>query len=414
MTDRSILHCDLNNFFASVEMIGRPELEKVPMAVCGDPTSRHGIILSKNEEAKKFGVKTAETIVTARYKCPELVLVPSDHRKYIEYSEKVRKIFLSYTELVEPFGIDEAWIDVTDLRFSHGSAENIAYEIKERVKRELFLTLSIGVSFSKVFAKMGSDYKKPDAVTVIDRQNYKELLYPMPVDSLIFVGNKTRDALKKINIKTIGDLAETPRSELISLFGKAGSNLYDIAAGISDDEVKSYYEREEVKSIGNGRTFSRDIDTESEIKKAILTLSDKISKRLRKAEKVCNCVKVTLKTPGFVSFDRQKKLNTSTDITAKIYESAISVFESSWTYNTKIRMLTVTVSGLTSSGTGDQLSLAGAIDDGKTDKKKEIYRNIDFVTDEMKNRFGGDVISLASLTSKKEKPAIEMDYDDIE
>ena len=148
MTDRSILHCDLNNFFASVEMIDRPELENFPMAVCGDPSSRHGIILSKNEEAKKFGVKTAETIVSAKYKCPELVLVPSDHKKYIEYSDMVRQVFLSYTELVEPFGIDEAWIDVSDLEIIYGNAEKLAYEIKERVKKELSLTLSIGVSFN--------------------------------------------------------------------------------------------------------------------------------------------------------------------------------------------------------------------------------------------------------------------------
>ena len=413
MTDRSILHCDLNNFFASVEMIDRPELENFPMAVCGDPSSRHGIILSKNEEAKKFGVKTAETIVSAKYKCPELVLVPSDHKKYIEYSDMVRQVFLSYTELVEPFGIDEAWIDVSDLEIIYGNAEKLAYEIKERVKKELSLTLSIGVSFNKVFAKIGSDYKKPDAVTVIDRENYKDILYPMPVDSMIFVGNKTRDALKRINIKTIGELAEISRQELISLFGKAGNNLYDIVSGVSDDDVKSYYEKEDVKSIGNGQTFTRDICTESEIKRAILMLSDKISKRLRKAGKLCSCVKVTLKTPGFVCFDKQKKLNTSTDVTAKIYESALSVFESAWTYDTKIRMLTVAVSGLSGAGTGDQFSLEGAVFDGKADKKTETYQSLDFVTDEMKNRFGISALFSASLSSNSKKPAIEMDYGDL-
>ncbi len=381
MTDRSILHCDLNNFFASVEMIDRPELENFPMAVCGDPSSRHGIILSKNEEAKKFGVKTAETIVSAKYKCPELVLVPSDHKKYIEYSDMVRQVFLSYTELVEPFGIDEAWIDVSDLEIIYGNAQKLAYEIKERVKKELSLTLSIGV--------------------------------PMPVDSMIFVGNKTRDALKRINIKTIGELAEISRQELISLFGKAGNNLYDIVSGVSDDDVKSYYEKEDVKSIGNGQTFTRDICTESEIKRAILMLSDKISKRLRKAGKLCSCVKVTLKTPGFVCFDKQKKLNTSTDVTAKIYESALSVFESAWTYDTKIRMLTVAVSGLSGTGTGDQFSLEGAVFDGKADKKTETYQSLDFVTDEMKNRFGISALFSASLSSNSKKPAIEMDYGDL-
>lgn len=403
MGDRSILHCDLNNFFASVELLGRPELRGLPVAVCGDPESRHGIILSKSEEAKRFGVKTAETIGTAKSKCPELILIRSSHGKYVEYSERVRKIFLSYTDRVEPFGIDEAWLDVTDLEILCGSAENIAYDIKERVKKELGLTLSVGVSFNKIFAKIGSDYKKPDAVTVLDRENYKDIIYPMSVDSMIFVGNKTRDALKRINIKTIGELAAVSREELIATFGKAGNNLYDIFSGASDDEVRSYYDTEEVKSVGNGQTFPRDISSEREVKKALLVLSERVSDRLRRAGKVCNCVKLTMKTPGFVSFDRQKKTDVSTDSTEKIYKEALSVFEASWKYGTKIRMLTVTVTGLSENGTGDQLSLMGAMPVENFEK----YNNLDFAKDKLRQQFGGEIINSASLS-------VEMTYGDIE
>ena len=175
--DRVILHCDLNCFYASVELLSHPDLRDVPMAVCGDPNSRHGIILAKNEPAKKFGIQTAETIWQAKKKCPDLVLLPPHHDLYREYSRKVNAIYDQYTDLVEPFGIDESWLDVTHtLHLFGGDAKVLADTLRERMKQELGLTLSVGISFNKVFAKLGSDYKKPDATTVISRENWKELV----------------------------------------------------------------------------------------------------------------------------------------------------------------------------------------------------------------------------------------------
>ena len=205
--DRVILHCDLNCFYASVELLSHPDLRDVPMAVCGDPNSRHGIILAKNEPAKKFGIQTAETIWQAKKKCPDLVLLPPHHDLYREYSRKVNAIYDQYTDLVEPFGIDESWLDVTHtLHLFGGDAKVLADTLRERMKQELGLTLSVGISFNKVFAKLGSDYKKPDATTVISRENWKELVWPLQVGDLLYVGGAARKLLKQYGITTIGQL----------------------------------------------------------------------------------------------------------------------------------------------------------------------------------------------------------------
>ena len=218
--DRIILHCDLNCFYASVELLSHPDLRDVPMAVCGDPQSRHGIILAKNEPAKKFGVQTAETIWQAKKKCPDLVLLPPHHDLYREYSRKVNAIYDEYTDLVEPFGIDESWLDVTNtLHLFGGDAKALADTLRERMKRELGLTLSVGVSFNKVFAKLGSDYKKPDATTVISRENWKELVWPLPVGDLLYVGGAARKLLKQYGITTISQLAACKPEMLETLMG---------------------------------------------------------------------------------------------------------------------------------------------------------------------------------------------------
>ena len=231
--DRVILHCDLNCFYASVELLSHPDLRDVPMAVCGDPNSRHGIILAKNEPAKKFGIQTAETIWQAKKKCPDLVLLPPHHDLYREYSRKVNAIYDQYTDLVEPFGIDESWLDVTHtLHLFGGDAKVLADTLRERMKQELGLTLSVGISFNKVFAKLGSDYKKPDATTVISRENWKELVWPLQVGDLLYVGGAARKLLKQYGITTIGQLAACKLEMLETLMGKMGLQLYDYANGL--------------------------------------------------------------------------------------------------------------------------------------------------------------------------------------
>ena len=248
--DRVILHCDLNCFYASVELLSHPELRTVPMAVCGDPASRHGIILAKNEPAKKYGVQTAETIWQAKKKCPDLVLLPPHHDLYRQYSRQVNAIYDTYTDLVEPFGIDESWLDITHtLHLLGGDAQAVANQLRERIKRELGLTLSVGVSFNKVFAKLGSDYKKPDATTVISRENWRELLWPLPVGAMLYVGGAAQKLLHQYGVDTLGQLAACKPTMLETLMGKMGPQLQACANGQDQDPVRSRYEAEPVKSV---------------------------------------------------------------------------------------------------------------------------------------------------------------------
>ena len=240
--DRIILHCDLNCFYASVELLSHPDLRDIPTAVCGDPTSRHGIILAKNEPAKRCGVQTAETIWQAKKKCPALVLLPPHHDLYREYSRKVNAIYEEYTDLVEPFGIDESWLDVTgSLHLFGGDAKALANTLRQRMKQELGLTLSVGVSFNKVFAKLGSDYKKPDATTVISQENWKELVWPLPVGDLLFVGSAARKLLRQYGVETIGQLAACRVEMLETVMGKLGVQLYEYANGLDREPVRSRY-----------------------------------------------------------------------------------------------------------------------------------------------------------------------------
>ena len=207
--DRVILHCDMNGFFASVELLDYPQLRDKPMAVCGNPENRHGIILAKNEIAKKYGVVTAETLWQARKKCPDLQVVPPHHDKYKHYSRMINDIYLRFTDMVEPFSVDESWLDVTASLKLFGAGKEIADTIRQTVKKELGLTLSVGVSYNKIFAKMGSDYKKPDATTIITRENFKNLLWPLDIHEMFFVGDATAARLHECGIKTIGELALT-------------------------------------------------------------------------------------------------------------------------------------------------------------------------------------------------------------
>ena len=228
--DRVIFHCDLNSFYASVELLSHPELRHRPVAVCGDPNSRHGIILAKNEPAKAFQVKTAETIWQAKKKCPDLVLLPAHHGLYRDFSRKVNSLYQDYTDLVEPFGIDESWLDLTGtLHLFGGDPVKVAGQLREEVRGRFGLTISVGVSFNKVFAKLGSDYKKPDATTVITRENFQTLVWPLPVTDLLYVGQAAARTFQQFGVRTIGDLAAFDREQLFSLLGKNGVQLHDYA-----------------------------------------------------------------------------------------------------------------------------------------------------------------------------------------
>jgi len=259
--DRIIFHCDCNSFYASVELLGRPELRHLPVAVCGDPESRHGIILAKNEAAKTFGVKTAETIWQARKKCPELVLLPAHHRRYAEISKKVNSIYEEYSDLVEPFGIDESWLDVTgSVHLFGGDPVALADTLRERIRAEVGITISVGISFNKVFAKLGSDYKKPDATTVISRENFQELVWPLPVTDLLYVGHAAKNAFQRFRIATIGELAVFDKDALFTILGKNGVQLHDFANGLDTSPVAPARQSAVPKSVGNGLTFPRNLN----------------------------------------------------------------------------------------------------------------------------------------------------------
>ena len=253
-----VLHSDLNNFYATVEKKLFPELAGKPVAVCGDKEARHGIVLAKSEEAKAFGVKTGDVIWEAQRKCPNLIIRPVRFPEYVKFSRAVRGIYARYTDLIEPFGIDECWLDVTHSRI-FGSGEEIAERIRREVKEELSLTVSVGVSFNKVFAKLASDLKKPDAVTVVSRENYKEKIYPLPASDLLYVGKATAERLRKVGIATIGALAAADTAMLVRLFGKWGAMLSRYARGEDVSPVRNMNDKPPLKSVGNSLTYFEDL-----------------------------------------------------------------------------------------------------------------------------------------------------------
>lgn len=387
--ERTILHCDCNSFFASVETAINPAYRGVPMAVCGSQEDRHGIVLAKNEEAKKYGVKTAETVYSAKKKCPSLVIASPHYDQYEIYSKRINAIYGEYTDKVEPFGIDESWLDVTASRRIFGSGEEIAELIRERVKRELGITVSIGVSFNKVFAKLGSDYKKPDAITVISRENFEQIVYPLPASDLLFVGRRTSEELLKIGVKTIGELANTSRDMLRHKFGKMGDMLYDYANGLDNSPVGSD-ENREVKSISNGFTFRHDLVTREDCRIGLDFLCEEIGVKLRAKGLKCNTVALTIKDTRLKSIQRQRPLENASDISREISALAYEILCDEWSENIPIRMLTVSVTGLVdASSSFTQLDLFSDVETDVRDKDKKREETVDAI----RKKFGAYSIS---------------------
>ena len=389
--ERVILHCDCNGFFASVEMLSRPELKEVPMAVAGDPMSRHGIILAKNELAKAYGVQTAETIWQAKKKCPSLVLVPPHHEKYHEISRLVNQIYLDYTDLVDPFGIDESFLDLTaSMHLFPMSPAELADVIRARVRSEIGITISVGVSFCRVFAKLGSDYKKPDATTVISRENFRELVYPLPAAALLFVGKKTAALLERHGIKTVGDLAAADPLMLTKALGEAGGMLHRYANGGDTEPVRSYYHRERPKSIGNGMTFRRNIVGEEEVRAGISALVDSVAARLREENLKCTVVQVQIKDPEFAVVGRQTTLKRATWLRSEIIDTAMSLVRAAGGFGKMIRALTVTATGLVADSEAEEQLDIFSMADESADKRESVEGTLH----EIRRRFGKESIRL--------------------
>lgn len=389
--DRIILHCDCNGFFASVEMLSRPELRDVPMAVAGDPESRHGIILAKNELAKACGVKTAETIWQAKQKCPDLVLVPPHHGKYHEISRRVNAIYLDYTDLVDPFGIDESFLDLTaSMHLFPMSPRELADVIRARVKSEIGITISVGVSFCRVFAKLGSDYKKPDATTVISRENYKDVVYPLPVSDMLMVGRRTTEQLRALGVLTIGDLAAADPVKLTKLLGEMGETLWRYANGRDFEPVGSYFERKRPKSIGNGMTFRRNIVGEAEIRAGVALLADSVAARMRDENCKCTVVQVQVKSPDFRTVQRQCTLKRATWLQRDLVETAMGLIKAANGYGNMIRALTVTAAGLVGPDEGEEQLDMFSTADGSAEKHESVEGTMHAI----RQRFGRASIRL--------------------
>ena len=390
--DRVILHCDMNSFYASVELLDHPELADVPVAVSGSADTRHGIILAKNMPAKKFGVKTAETIWQAKRKCPGLVLLPAHHDKYVDYHKKINRIFLDYTDMVEPFSIDESWLDVTGSIKLFGSGRKIADTIRDRVRNELGITLSAGVSFNKIFAKMGSEYKKPDATTEITRENYKEILWPMPVSELFFCGWSTAEKLVDMGIATIGDLAQADPAVLEKALGKQGPMLRTYARGEDNSPVRLYDQKEKIKSVGNGLTFSHDISTDDDILTALTDLSDTVAGRLRKYQLKAYGIKVDIKDTALKVVSRQKQFTKPTELADEIRGHAYEIVKEAWPEKKPIRMLTVTGINLADTNEDEQLSLF--TEESESHEKSE---SVERTMDEIRKKFGNSSIKFGRV-----------------
>lgn len=373
---RTILHSDLNAFYATVECIERPELKTVPMAVCGDPGARHGIILTKNQLAKAFGVATAEPIWQARRKCPGLVLVRARMDQYIRFSRFMRDIYAEYTDRIEPFGMDEAWLDV-----SGDDGEQVAAEIRRRAREELGLTASVGVADNKIFAKLGSDMRKPDATTIITRDNFRQKVWPLPAAELLYVGPATRTKLARCGIYTIGDIARCDPVVLTSMLGKHGDQLYTFANGRDRTPVSCLGDEPPAKSIGNSTTMARDVCNEDEAKWVLMMLSEMVGERLREHGFRGSEVQVWLRDTELFSVERQTRLARPTDLDHEILDAAMALLRAHYGWMKPLRSLGVRVGRLICAETPEQVTF---FDDPRREKRRALEKAIDGVN----RRFG--------------------------
>ena len=369
--ERVILHSDVNNFFASVECASRPELAGMPVAVTGNPEKRNGIILAKNEIAKKFGVKTGQVIGEAKALCPQLVCLAPHYDLYEDISKELHQLYLEYTNFVEPLGLDECWLDVTgSVKYLGKSGVQIADEIRARVKEKFNITVSVGVSFSKLFAKLGSDMRKPDFTTVISPDEYKDMVYPLPLSSIVGIGRRLEKKFASIDINTIGDFVGLDDGYIESVMGITGLRLKQDLLGIREDPVLDYYKLPPPKSVGNGTTTLRDVIDRDEIKKVVYFLAQKVSLRLKKHGSLAGALSATVKTKDLKSFHKIRKCVPTNNID-DIAKGCMAIIDSIWKYNYPVRAIRIKGSSL-SSASVRQLSMFDSAKPDFTDAVKVI------------------------------------------
>ena len=388
---RYILHIDQNCFYASVEMQRHPELRDKPLAICGSQDERHGIVLAANYIAKPYGVKTGMAVWQARQHCPHLVTLPPDMGEYIRFSQMTREIYEDYTDQIEPFGLDESWLDVTGSVGIFGSPMTIAQEISNRVKFELGITCSIGVANNKITAKLGSDYKKPDAITRIEQDNYQEIVYPLPVEDLLYVGPATSKKLRSLGIGTIGRLAQAPADTLTRKLGKMGTVLQTFALGLDHSPVRKSDHIPSIKSVGNSATTPRDMTCDSDVELMFLLLAESVSSRMRELASRCTVVEIYVRDVELNTFCRQRKLQVPTCSSDEIAHTACHLFRQNYRWIRPLRSIGLRGCGLVEAAAGAQLSLY------TEDRVRDKWERIDAAVDRLRQRYGYQCIQRARL-----------------
>lgn len=399
--ERTILHCDMNNFYASVECMLNPSLRGHPVAVGGDVENRHGIILAKNYEAKKFGIQTGEALWQAKQKCPKLIIVPPHYEEYLKYSRLAHSIYADYTDLIEPYGMDEVWMDVTGSTKAFGSGEVIANTLRERIKYELGLTISVGVSFCKVFAKLGSDMKKPDAVTVIPKDSFRDIIWDLPASDMLGVGRSTEKFLSSYGIHTIGQLANAYPDLMQRKLGKNGMVLLAFANGEDRSKVAPQDYEPPMKSIGHGITTMQDLENNAEVWNIMLALTQDIGHKLRVYNKNAAGVAIYIRyivDKQIAGKQWQCQLPVRTHSAAIIAKEAYRLFERSYGWEYPIRSVTVRAINLCSQDLPEQLQF---FSDAATVERKE---KLETAIEDIRRRFGKYSIQPACLCQDIKMP----------
>ncbi|MDD3397036.1 MAG: DNA polymerase IV [Clostridia bacterium] len=384
--ERVILHSDFNNFYASVECLYNPSLRDKAVVVCGDVELRHGIVLAKNYVAKKLGIKTGDVIWQAQQKCTDLVVVPANFERYLRFSKLARKIYEDYTDKIESFGIDECWLDVTQSSKIFGGGELIANTLRERLKFELGITASIGVSWNKIYAKLGSDMQKPDATVVISKENYQSKIFHLPASDLLYVGRATFPKLKKFNINTIGEIANADVKFLKERLGKWGEYIWTFANGLDTTSVSSNLAESIIKSVGNSTTTVRDLKDETDVKMIVSVLSESVASRLREQGLKGQVISLYLQDKNLQSFGKQMKIKEPTFLSAEIIKQAMFIFKNFYDFTQPIRNVGVRVSDLSPANYPHQTSIFSS------EKQRMKTEKMEKAVDELRRRFGHFII----------------------
>lgn len=388
---RVILHSDINHCYAQIEEMRQPELRDIPMAVGGHEEERHGIILAKNDLAKEYQIKTGESLREALAKCPQLTILPPDYEAYLYYTEKVKDIYREYSDQVESFGLDEAWIDLSSSLSLFGEGMEVARTIQQRVWEELGLTISIGVSYNKIFAKLGSDRVKRMGLVEITKENYKDTVWPLAVEELFYVGRATKKKLEYFGIETIGQLASLSREWMRDRFGKMGELIWWFANGEDVSEVALTGTQAPVKSVGNAITAVKDITTYEEAKIVYYVLVESVASRLREQGLRGSVIAVSLRSKELKWFSRQRKIEQATNIAAEIMPVVLSLLKEHYDFSLPLRTIGVTVSKLEPDSPFTQMNLF------VSEEERHRMKVLEETMDNIRDRFGFEKVKRCAM-----------------